>query len=122
MKGGDIVIIPFMTESLVFIPKTISYGALILLFIAGIREFRQGYIGRIGIASNAFLLWQIFYSDWLRLPEWFQWYLNVGSILAIIAIPSYLFRIRLPSEFYQISFLGYSSISIIVAIIIPFII
>ena len=53
--------IAFMIGSLIFIPKIISYVALIGLMIAGIAEFRQGHIGRIGIAGNAFLLWQIFF-------------------------------------------------------------
>ncbi len=114
--------IAFMVESLVFIPKIISYGMLFLLILFGIKEFRQGHIGRLGIVANAFLLWQIFYSDWSKLPELFQWYLNGGTILSIIAIPSYLFNVRLPTKFYQIAFLGYGSLSVLIAIFIPFLI
>jgi len=114
--------IPFMVGGLVFIPKIISYVALIVLVLAGIAEFRQGHIGRLGIAGNAFLLWQIFYPTFLSLPNWFQWYLNIGTILAIIAIPSYLFKFSLPSEFYTFSFIGYGSFSVILAIVVPFII
>lgn len=112
--------IPLMVGSLVFIPKVISYIALIGLVIAGIAEIRQGHIGRIGIAANAFLLWQIFFPIWSTIPNWFQWYLNVGTILAAIAIPSYLFRFSLPSEFYTFSFIGYGSFSVILAILVPF--
>ena len=111
---------PFMIGSLVFIPKVISYIALVGLVIAGIAEFRQGHIGRIGIAANAFLLWQIFFPIWSNIPNWFQWYLNVGTILAVIAIPSYLFRFSLPSEFYTFSFICYGSFSVILAILVPF--
>lgn len=53
--------IPLMIGELIFIPKIISYIALIALIIVGIAEFRQGHIGRSGIAGNAFLLWQIFF-------------------------------------------------------------
>ena len=114
--------IPFMIEDLIFIPKIISYGTLILLVLFGIKEFRQGYIGRLGIAANAFLLWQIFYGDWSKLPSWFQWYLNISTILAIVGILSYLFKIRLRTNFYQIAFLGYGSLAVLIAIFIPFII
>lgn len=112
--------IPFMIGSLVFIPKIISYMALAGLIIAGIAEFRQGHIGRLGIAGNAFLLWQIFFPVWTTLPHWFQWYLNIGTILAVIAIPSYLFKFSLPTEFYKFAFIGYGSFSIILAIVVPF--
>ena len=114
--------IPLMLGSLVFVPKVISYIALIILVLAGIAEFRQGHIGRLGIAGNAFLLWQIFFPIFSTLPNWFQWYLNIGTILAIIAVPSYLFKFSLPSEFYTFSFIGYGSFSIILAIVVPLII
>ena len=114
--------IPFMIGGLVFIPKIISYIALAGLIIAGIAEFRQGHIGRLGIAGNAFLLWQIFFPVWATLPNWFQWYLNVGTILAVIAIPSYLFKFSLPTEFYKFAFIAYGSFSIILAIVIPLVV
>ena len=114
--------IPFMIESVVFIPNILSYLLLVGLLLVGIKEFRQGHIGRIGIVVNAFLLWQIFYGDWSKLPIIFQWYLNMGTILALVAIPSYLFRFKLPKEFYQIAFLGYGSISILIVIFIQFVI
>ena len=109
-----------MIGGLVFIPKILSYLVLIGLVLMGIKEFRQGHIGRLGIATNAFLLWQIFYGDWTNLPNWFQWYLNLGTIFAIIAIPSYLLKVSLPKEFYQIAFIGYGSFSVIIAIFLPF--
>lgn len=109
--------IPLMIESLVFVPKGISFLGLIGLLVAGIMEFRQGHIGRLGIAANVFFLWQIFFPVWLMLPGWFQFYLNLGTIATIVAIPSYLFRFSLPTQFYQIAFIGYGSISVILAII-----
>ena len=59
---------------------------------------------------------------WTTLPNWFQWYLNIGTILAIIAIPSYLFKFSLPTEFYKFVFFGYGSFSIILALVIPFVV
>ena len=111
-----------MFEGLVFVPKLISYISLLGLIIAGIAEFRQGHIGRLGIAANAFLLWQIFFSVWGALPIWVQWYLNVGTILAVIAIFSYLFKLSLIKEFYQVAFILYGSFSLIFAIIFYFLI
>jgi hypothetical protein len=111
-----------MIGSLILLPKEVSVIGLIALILAGIYEFRHGYIGRIGIAGNAFLLWQIFYNTWSILPNWFQWYLNLGTIFAIISIISYLSiflpipYIKLPKEFYQIGFYFYGSISIVIAI------
>ena len=109
-----------MTEGLIFIPKVISLLAIIGLVLVGIAEFRKGHIGRIAIAGNAFLLWQIFFPSWDILPTWFQWYLNLGTIFAIIAVPSYLlknsFRTSLPTEFYKIAYVLYGSFSILIAI------
>lgn len=114
--------IPFMFNTLVFVPKIISYIGLVILVVAGIAEFRQGHIGRIGIAANAFLLWQIFFPIWTNLPILLQWYLNIGTIFAIIALVAYIIKIRLPTEYYQIAFIGYGSFSVILAIAYLFII
>jgi len=111
-----------MASGLIFIPKIVSLLVILGLVLFGIVEFRKGHIGRISIAGNAFLLWQIFFSSWNVLPSWFQWYLNLGTIFAVIAVPSYLFKnsfkTSLPTEFYKIAFVLYGSFSIIVAIII----
>ena len=112
------MIIPFMISQLIFIPKIISLLVLGGLILASIVEFRQGHIGKIAIAGNAFLLWQIFFSNWGGLPIWFQWYLNIGTILAVIAIPSYLFKKSLPTWFYQGAFILYGSISVIITVVI----
>jgi hypothetical protein len=109
---------PFMTESLVFLPTVVSFIGIGVLILASIMQFRQGHIGRIGIAGNAFLLWQIFYPKWNILPGWFQWYLNLGTIFAVVAIISYLFKFSMPSVFYDMAFWLYGSLSIIFALII----
>ena len=110
------MLIPLMDGSLVFLPKPVPIIALALLFVAGIAESRQGYIGRIAIAGNAFLLWQIFFTYWNQLPQWFQGYLDAGSIAGTIAVVSYLARESLPSEFYELSYLLYGSLSILAAL------
>jgi len=108
---------PWMIPELVVLPKEISFLAMIPLLLACIAERRQEHIGRIGIASNAFFLWQIFYPIWVTLPEWFQIYLNIGTIFALIAIASYLLKIRLPSEYYSIAYILYGSFSVLIVIV-----
>ena len=85
--------------------------------LLGLQEYAQGHIGRLGLAANAFFLWQIFFTKWLLLPELFQWYLNLGTIFAIVGVGSYLLRESLPTIFYRIALVLYGSISIIVIII-----
>ncbi|MDP2750274.1 MAG: hypothetical protein Q8O89_05580 [Nanoarchaeota archaeon] len=106
--------LPFMLGSLIILPKAISYIVLIVLLIAGIVEFRQGHIGRIGIFLNSILLWQIFYPTFNTLPSWFQWYLNIGTVIGVIALLAYFSRQSLPTIFYQVCFMGYGSISILI--------
>jgi len=90
---------------------------LIGFTLAGIMERRQGHIGRVGIAINAFSLWQLFYRSWTVLPELVQWYLNLGTIFALVAVLSYLARESLPTEFYSLAFLLYGSLSIVIAVL-----
>jgi len=98
---------PWMIPELIVLPK----------LLVGIAELRRRYVSRIGIASNAFFLWQIFYSRWTTLPEWLQIYLNLGTIFAMIAIASYLLKIRLPSEYYSIAYILYGSFSVLIVIV-----
>ncbi|MEJ2267532.1 MAG: hypothetical protein P8X70_00450 [Nanoarchaeota archaeon] len=98
------------------IPKGIFLIGLIGILIAGIVEFRRGHIGRPGIFINAILLWQIFFSIWNTLPNWLQLYINGGSIVGLVAIIAYIPKWKLPKQFYQICFLLYGSISIIIII------
>src|SRR5437870_2459704 len=109
---------PLMDPNLVFLPKPVAILGIILLLVAAIAEMRQHYIGRIGIAANAFLLWQIFFSYWNLLPDWFQLYLDLGSVVAVVAILFYLAKESLPTEFYQFSFMFYSSLSVLAAIVV----
>lgn len=111
---------PFMIGSLIFLPKSVSYLALIVLLIAGIVEIRQGHIGRVGIFLNSMLLWQLFYEPFQTLPLWFQWYLNIGTILGVLALIAYFLHERLPKEFYQFGFIAYGSISILIILLVAF--
>ena len=106
-----------MNPSLVFVSRSISFLGIIILIVGAVAEFRKGYVGRIGIAGNAFLLWQIFFGVWDMLPEYFQWYLNIGTLVAIIAVFSYLLKEKLPSEFYDFCFVTYGSLSILFVIV-----
>jgi len=109
--------ISFFPSSLVLdIPKGIFLIGLVGIFIAGLVEFRQGHIGRPAIFANALLLWQIFFSVWSTLPLWLNWYLNIGSIVGMIAIISYIPRHHLPTEFYKFCFILYGSLSILLVI------
>ncbi len=112
--------IAFFPESLIFsIPKGIFLIGLIGILVAGIVEYRQGHIGRPAIFINALLLWQIFYSVWAMLPSFLQWYLNLGSVVGIVALIAYIpiTRFKLPKEFYTVSYFLYGSLSIIAVII-----
>jgi len=107
----------FPSSLILDIPKGIFLVGLIGIFVAGIAEFRKGHIGRPAIFVNAIFLWQIFFSIWTSLPIWMHWYLNVGSIVGLIALVAYIPKWKLPSEFYQFCFYLYGSISIIIVII-----
>lgn len=112
--------IAFFPESLIFnIPKGIFLIGLIGILVAGIVEYRQGHIGRPAIFINSLLLWQIFYSTWAMLPAFFQWYLNVGSVVGVVALIAYIpiTRFKLPKEFYTFSYFLYGSLSIIAVVI-----
>lgn len=112
---------PYLPESLVMVPETISLGMLAILSLYGLKEFRQGHIGRIGIAANVFLLWQLVYPNWTQVPEIGQLYLNLGTLMAVVAVPSYVTKISLPTAFYNVAFKLYSSISVILAVGVYFI-
>lgn len=115
--------IPLMLESFVFLPKELSAIAVVGLVVAGIYEWRSGHIRRVGIFLNVLLLWQIFYPSWNVLPDILQIYLNIGTILMIVALISYLSvflpipgigYMPLPTEIYQFAFYAYGSISILI--------
>jgi len=103
-----------MVEQLVFLPKSISLAALLVLIVAGTAEIRQGHIGRPGIVANGFLLWQIFFSSWNILPYWFSitprhWhksgnhcrdFLSRERIIADGILPSSLFPLWVSLSYY----------------------
>lgn len=115
------MVLAFFPQNLIFsIPKGIFLLGLLGVLVAGIAEFRQGHIGRPAIFINSLLLWQIFFSVWGILPIWMQWYLNVGSIVGLVALVSYIpaTRFSLSTEFYKFCYYIYGSLSIILVIII----
>lgn len=114
------VIAFFPAVAAVSLPKIVFLIGLVGILVTGIAEFRRGHIGRVAIFLNAILLWQIFYSSWIILPIWLQWYLNIGSIVGLIAIVSYIPKKSLPTEFYKFCFVFYGSISIIIVIALSF--
>ncbi|MEM2939306.1 MAG: hypothetical protein QXU95_03410 [Candidatus Bathyarchaeia archaeon] len=102
---------------MVILPESFSFLAILGLFLTAIMEIRQGHIGRIDIALNVFLLWQIYYPKWAMLSELFQWYLNISTPFAIVAILSYLIEESLPTEFYRFALILYGSLTILFIII-----
>ncbi len=113
--------IAFFPQSLIFdVPRGIFLIGLIGIFVAGIVEFRQKYIGRPAIFINSLLLWQIFFIVWAVLPTWMQWYLNIGSIVGLIALVAYIPKWSLPTEFYQLCYYAYGSLSIIPVVFMSF--
>jgi hypothetical protein len=99
------------------LPAGISLLIMLGLLVAGIAERRQGHIGRVAIFLNAILLWEIFYGSFASLPLLYQYYLNIGSIVGLIAIIAYIPRRSLPTEFYTFAYLFYGSFSVLLAII-----
>lgn len=106
---------PLMTSSLVFLPPETFFLLIPLLFLS-IKEFRSGYIGRIGIVVNVFLLWQVFYNQWMFLPGWFQLYLDIGTLVAVVAFMAYIFDRRLPKQFYTGAFVAYGSFTLVIVL------
>lgn len=117
LEHGDFMTIPFMTGALIFVPQIISFVAMLFLVIYGIREIRRGHIGRIELAANVFLVWQLFFPVWASLPEYFQLYLNVGSVVAIVALVTYFTRTSIPSGFYKFTLVTYGSIAVVAAVV-----
>jgi len=113
---------PLMVSPLIFVPRNISLLVIIGLIFAGIVEIRRGHVGRPGIALNVFFLWQLFFEYWARLPNWFQVYLDIGSVVAVIALISYFKRFSLPGQFYNMALIGFGSFSVIAAVIVSYLI
>jgi len=104
---------PWMIQQFIFLSPTISTLALIVLLVAGIAEFRKRHIGRVAIFANSVLLWQFFFDKFATLSGVMQWYLNIGTAIGLIALGAYLIKERLPTEFYDIAFVFYGSISVL---------
>lgn len=110
--------IPLMPRTFIVIPSTAASLVLVACVVLGaIVERRQHYIARPAIFANAVLLWQVFFDDWGTLPAWLQTYLNVGSLVGVLAVVSYLWRFKLPSGFYRFSLYTYGSFTILVLVV-----
>lgn len=111
---------PLLPPGFVFLPQPISIGLMIVLLIFGISEARKGYIGRPAIVANVFLLWQILLPSWYALPPSIQFWGNAGVAVAVIAALSYLLGESLPTEFYDMAYWAYGSLSILIAAVVLF--
>lgn len=89
---------------------------MVLLLVSAV-FVETHYIGRLAMASNIFLLWQLLGAKWYNLPDFFQLYLNLGLIAAVIATVSYIFNQSLPAGFYNIGRVFFGSLSIIAIIL-----
>jgi len=58
----------------------------------------------------------MFAPHWDRLPEIAQIYLYSALVFGVIAAISYVFKESLPTEFYKMAFILYSSLSILIII------
>jgi len=105
---------PWIPESLVVVPKPVAIGGLIVLGLQGVKQFRQGHIGRVEIVASVFLLSQIVVPNWSVAPTIIQWLTNIGVPVAVIAGLSYLFKESLPTEFYELAYLLFGSLTILV--------
>jgi len=101
-------------DPIINIPQVISNVGIVIIFLLISALFVEvHYIGRISLATNVFLLWQLLGPFWYSLPNFFQAYMNLGLILAIIAIISYIFEQSLPAGFYNIGRLFFGSFTVL---------
>jgi len=105
-----------MWDALIFCPKELSIGAIVVSFLTSIGELKKGHIGRIGLISNVFFLWQIFFPKWNTLHPAIQAYLDFGTIMAAIAFITYCSQMHLKTVYYKIGVVLYGSISIVVVV------
>jgi hypothetical protein len=109
---------PLMISQLVILPSGFAYLALIAVALPAFQEWRSGHIGRVGIFVNVVMLWQIFYAGWSTFPLPLQVYLNLGTVVAIVAAISYIKLVRLPSIFYSVARILYGSLTVGVIILV----
>ena len=96
------------------IPASVGIILLIGLLVTGFAQFRKGYIGRIGIFSNGLIIGETLCPHWSLIPDWAQIYVYLALIFGIIALISYIFKKSLPTIFYEICFIAFGSVSIII--------
>lgn len=103
-------------DSFLVIPSSVGVLLLVGLLAAGFMQFRQGYIGRIGIFCNGLIIGETLCPHWQLIPDWAQIYVYIALVLGIIALISYIFKKSLPQEFYQICLVAFGSASIIIVL------
>lgn len=99
------------------VPIQITIAALGL---AAVQQYRQGHIGRVGIASAGALVIGTAYPIWGQLSEIWRIYAMVAVPFASIAGVSYLTGTSLPTEFYKIALLLYGAVPVILALVYGF--
>ena len=100
-------------QALLVIPKELNLILIFGLIFAVFVQIRQGHIGRPGIVANSFIVIEMFAPHWDRLPEAAQIYLYGALVFGVIAAISYASKESLPTEFYKMAFILYSSLSIL---------
>lgn len=90
------------------------------LGLAALQQFRQGHIGRIGIAAAGILIIQQAYPVWNQLSSEWRLYSTVAGLFAIVAGFSYITKTSLPSEFYRAAFLLFGGGTIVMILWVGF--
>jgi len=102
----------------IVVPSTLS---IILLFVSAF-FVEIHYVGRLAMASNIFLAWQLLGGMWYELPELVQMYLNVGLIMAALVLFSYISKTPIPTVVYKMGRLFFGAISVILVLIYVFLV
>ena len=84
-------------------------ATMALLVLIGIQQFRQGHIGRVGIASAGVLVFDTAYPIWNQLGEMWRIYTAMAVLFGVVAGFSYLTKVSLSTEFYKIALLLYGA-------------
>ena len=110
---------PLMLSDFVFLQRGVSVVVgLFVVFLSSVNELRGRGVSRVSLFANSFFLWQIFYFDWQGLPFLFQLYLDFGVVIGIVALFSFLLRVKFSEKLYFLACFLYSSFSILALIVI----
>lgn len=105
---------PFLELS---VPMQATIAALGL---AAVQQLRQGYIGRVGIASAGAIIFGSAYPIWNTLSEIWRLYTALAAAFAFIAGLSYLSKTSLSTEFYKTALLLYGGVPVILVLVYGF--